>query len=70
MLDEIDENDRAILKASFDDLVQNNPKSEVAALKIKKVAKKVKHGAQEALYRFAVDVASETAKKMFTGGTE
>jgi len=70
MHEDLDDKDRELLKANFDDLIQDNPKSEVAALKIKPVLKKLKQGAKDPLYKFAVDVASEIGKKILLGGME
>lgn len=38
-------------------------------MKIKPILKKLKQGAEDTLYKFAVDVASETAKKILMGET-
>jgi hypothetical protein len=68
MFEELDDADKELLKTSFSDIAHENPKTEVAALKIKKLAAKLKHNGKDMLYKFAVDVASETAKKILLAG--
>jgi hypothetical protein len=70
MLEDLDDKDKESVKASFDDLIQDNPRSEVAAAKIKQQLKKLKQGAKDQLYKAAVDIASETAKKILLSGME
>jgi hypothetical protein len=67
MHQDLDDNDRELLKKSFDDLIEDNAKSEVAAIKMKPILNKLKQGAKDSLYKFAVDVASETGKKILMG---
>ncbi|MDQ3837130.1 MAG: DUF2321 domain-containing protein [Thermoproteota archaeon] len=65
---DLNDKERELLKKSFDDLIEDNAKSEVAAIKIKPILlNKLKQGAQDTLYRFAIDVASETSKKILMG---
>src|SRR5215204_5763977 len=42
MQEDLDDKDKELLKKSFDDLIQYNAKSEVAALKIRRVFEKLK----------------------------
>ena len=55
------------LKASFDDLVRDTPRTELAATRFKKLAVKAGKGTAEALKEIIVQVASETAKKLLLG---
>ena len=64
---DLNDKERELLKKSFDDLIEDNEKSEVAAIKIKPILNKLKQGAKDTLYKFVVDVASETAKKILMG---
>lgn len=71
MHEELDDKDRELLKMSFDDLIQDNAKSQVAALKIKQLLnKKLKQGVKDQLYKLAVEIASETAKKILLSSIE
>jgi hypothetical protein len=46
MHEDLNNKDKELLKTSFDDLIQDNAKSEVAALKLRPVFKKFKQGAR------------------------
>ena len=66
MADELDgltDADRIALKASFDDIASDTPMTEVGVLRIKKLMRKVGKPASDIIYKFAVDVASDTAAK-------
>ena len=67
-LDDLTEEDRAKLKGALDDISRDGPRSEVGAARVKKILSKVGGGIGNALYKVAVDVASEAAKKVLTGG--
>lgn len=68
-LDDISDEDRAILHSNLDDLVSDTPRSQVASLKVKKVLSKVGGGVASAIRDILVDVLSETAKKtMYPNG--
>jgi hypothetical protein len=64
MFDELGYKDKELLKASFTEIAQENPKTEVAALRIKKIGNKLKEEAKVTLYEFTVVMASDTAKKI------
>ena len=70
MHEDLDDKDKEVLKPSFDDLIQDNAMSEVAAAKIKEQLRKLRQGAKDQLYKAAVDIASETAKKILLSGRE
>ena len=60
--------EREILGQSFPELLADTPKTEVVALRVKRLLGKASGAAGEALKKIVVDVASETAKKILTGG--
>jgi hypothetical protein len=62
--DELDEDDRAKLKASLDDLVTESPKTELAGTRFKKIAGKLGKESALAIKSVITDILSETAKKM------
>ncbi len=62
-LDDLGDDDRAILKKSLLELVQDSPKTEVAALRVKKTLRKAGAAGVETFRSILVDVLSETAKK-------
>ena len=64
----LDEQDKLLMKASLDDISTNSPMTEVAVVRIKKFLRKIPGAAGEALKRAAIDVASDAAKKILTGG--
>ena len=54
------------LNDSFKDITTENPRTEVAATRIKRTLGASPTGGGELVYKMAVDVASETAKKILT----
>jgi hypothetical protein len=68
-LQELSEADRIMLKSSIDDIAANTPMTEVAVVRVKKLISKLAKDSADALRRLVVDVASEAAKKMMTGGS-
>ena len=67
-IEELSEGEREVLVDSFGDLSCETPNTEVAALRVRKILKKLGGGAGQALYNFIVDWASETAVKILRGG--
>ena len=63
-LDGIDEEERAILQKSIDDLVKDTPSTTVAATRFKKILVKAGQGAASMFREILVDVLSEAAKKV------
>ncbi|MCX6224778.1 MAG: DUF2321 domain-containing protein [Bacteroidia bacterium] len=63
-LDSIDEEDRAVLKNSIDDLVRDAPSTQVAATRFKKIMAKAGSSAASMFRDLLTDVLSETAKKI------
>jgi len=57
-----------ILKKGFDDIMLDTPQTTVAATRFKKIAAKVGKIAAKQLRKLAVDIASETAKKIILEG--
>jgi hypothetical protein len=72
MQEDLDDKDKELLKKSFDDLIQYNAKSEVAALKIRRVFEKLKLGQDHPLYKAAINLATGVSGgilvKILTGG--
>jgi hypothetical protein len=62
-LEDISESDRQVLKDSIGDLTRDTAKTEVAAVRVKKILKKAGGAALSGLQKVLVDIASETAKK-------
>jgi len=60
--------EREKLKASFDDLVRDTPRTTVAATRFKRLATKMGRGAAEGFKAILVDVLSEAAKKLILPG--
>jgi hypothetical protein len=56
--------ERETLKKSFDDLIVESPKTQLAAMRFKKLLPKVGPQIGGALRDLLVDIASETAKKV------
>ena len=65
MLEELSPEERDLLKKSLDDIVLDTPQTPVAANRIKMLAAKVSKVLAEQLRELVVDIASETAKKIF-----
>jgi len=62
-LEELSAEERELLKKSIDELARETPRTEVAAVRVKKSLRKVGGGAAAAVRRLLVDIASEAAKK-------
>lgn len=70
LIDEIDDLDfveRERLKQSIDDIITDNPRNEIATVRIKKLLPKVGVQFGGALKEIIVSLASEAAKKMLMG---
>jgi hypothetical protein len=63
LIDEISEEEKEILSRSIDEIIIDSPKTEVAALKFKKIISKVGKSAAESFKSILIDVVSEAAKK-------
>jgi hypothetical protein len=59
--------DRDTIKSAIDDIAVPGPKAEAGAARIKRLAGKAGSAVGQAFCKIAVDVASETAKKIMTG---
>ena len=66
-LGDISADDRTILKTAIDDIAAGGPRGEVGAARFKRVFGKARSAVGQALWKIAVDVASEAAKKILTG---
>lgn len=64
---ELDEADAAIVKANLNDIVHDTPRTQVAALKVKKAFIKAGPAVLGMFRDIVVDVASEAAKKAMFG---
>ncbi len=63
-LDELSDSERANLKSSIDDILNETPKTLLAVTRFKKAISKLGKDMGNALYKVLVDVASETVKKI------
>jgi len=63
-MDELNDDEKQQLKESSNDILTDNPKTQVGVLKIKKYLGKVWKGLGEATKDIFVQIASETAMKM------
>lgn len=66
MADELDElqlDERELLKSSLEDLIRDTPKTQVAIVRFKKLLPKAGRGAAEAMRKLLIDVVSEAVKK-------
>jgi hypothetical protein len=66
---ELGKEEKDALKMSLDDIISENPRSKVGALKIKRLVTKVGLETGKALRDIAIDIASETAKKILLGNS-
>jgi hypothetical protein len=64
LLDELSPAEQSQVASSLQDIASNGPRTEVGVARLKKLLSKVGKGAAEAVYKVAVDVASEAAKKL------
>ena len=63
-LDNLNPEERSLLKKSLDDIVRDTPQTTVAATRFKRLVAKAGKPAAEAFRKLLVDVLSETAKKI------
>jgi len=63
-LDELNGEEKELLKRSLDDIVGDTPRTPLAATKFKKYAAKAGKAAADSLKSILINVASETAKKL------
>ena len=61
--DKLTAKEKELFKSSLDDIIAENPKTEMAAIKSKHIMAKVGKETAKALHDIVVDIASETAKK-------
>ncbi|MBT3273908.1 MAG: DUF2321 domain-containing protein [Spirochaetales bacterium] len=66
-VDEFSDDDREKFRSSIDTVITDNPRTEIAATRMKMLYLKVRDTAGPAIRSFMVDAASETAKKIFLG---
>ena len=66
--DKISEEDKEKLISSIREISKDSPKTELNALKIKKIAKKLGKDTYDVFYKIAIDVGTEIAKKTLIGG--
>jgi len=64
----LDMEDKSALKESIPELVQDTPKTGVAALRVKRLLAKAGAEAGSLLHDIIVDTISETARKVIWGG--
>jgi hypothetical protein len=64
---ELSQEDKDTLEGTIDDLVTDSPKTQVAAMRFKRLVLKAGHGMLQVFRDILVDVASETAKKAIWG---
>ena len=64
LLEGVDESEKTALLGSLDDLIKDLPQTQVAALRVKKLATKLSQESATVLRNLLVDIASETAKKI------
>lgn len=66
--EELTDKDAEDLEAAMADIMQDGPRTEVASVKIKKIVKKAGSTIGGAIEKIAVNVATEAAKQLITGG--
>ncbi len=66
-LDDLSDEERRLLRAAFRDILTENPRTEVAALRIKRAAEHAGKGASRILFEVVENLASETAKRLILG---
>lgn len=64
---ELPESEQAQLAESLRDVTYDGPRTQLAVLRIQRLLGKVSPPIADAVNKFAIDVASETAKKLLTG---
>jgi hypothetical protein len=63
----LNESERLQLQSTFDDLAADGPRTELAVSRLKKLMKKAGQSVGSGLYKVAIDLASEAAKKGLIG---
>lgn len=66
-IDDLSDKDKANLKRSIEDIVADGQRVQVGVTMLKKLLGRSKDVAKEAIWKFTVEVASETAKKALLG---
>lgn len=66
-LDELQPNERAVLKTAIGDLSSGTPRTELAVHRYTNILQKAGSGAQKAMTSIMLEIASETAKKLLFG---
>ena len=67
-LENLSADDRAKLKSAIDDIAGGGSRAEVGAARIKRLLGKAGTAVGQAIWRISIEVASEAAKKVLTGG--
>lgn len=65
--EQLSEQDKLTLTSSLPELICDSPRTTLAATRVRRIAGKVGGAFKAAMYKFAVDCASETAKKIVLG---
>ncbi len=65
--EQLGEEEKQMLTASIPDLIADTPSTVLAATRFKRIVGKAGEGFRRAMYKFAVDFSSETAKKIVLG---
>jgi hypothetical protein len=66
-LEELSTEDKTVLKATFNDLTADTPRTELAATRFKKLVRKIGPAAGDVLTKIIVNVATEAAKRGMSG---
>jgi hypothetical protein len=66
-IEELNEEDREKLKTSIDDLIIDSPRTELAAIRFKKILPKAGKEIANGMRGIIVDIVSESAKKLIFG---
>ncbi|MBN1538290.1 MAG: DUF2321 domain-containing protein [Anaerolineales bacterium] len=66
-LDNLSKEDQDKFKSTLDDLVTDNPRTELAVIRFKKIMSKVGKDSYEAIKSILVDIVSETVRKSIFG---
>jgi hypothetical protein len=65
--EQLSEEDKELLTSSLSDLASDTPRTALAATRFKRIVGKAGGVFKQAMYKFLVDCASETAKKIVMG---
>jgi hypothetical protein len=68
LLDELSDDDKRELNESLIDIATDGPRTEVGVLRVRSLLRRAGKETGRLVYKVAVDVASEAAKKALTGG--